>query len=218
MSALSDWAGAVDGHYLDLDAAPSQQPYQCHDVWLSYLVSVVGGTIYDGHAPENVDPNGPTSEVWRQFPNHRPRLVRLFTKHHGAGGIRAGDVVFWQPGASNHPASHVVVALSGVDQFGTFACVSQNPGPALVTRLSAHQVAGYLRPRTDPTEEPLTKTEMNELADLVVRKLLNTQINQTGGFRGTRITVKALLARQSSQFGIIKSRTQTIARKIGLKL
>lgn len=218
MSALTNWEVEVEGHYLDLDGAPVQHRAQCHDVWLSYLISVVGGTIADGHAPEDVDPNGPTSEVWRQFPHHRPALAKLFTKHYGAGGIRAGDVVFWGVGASNHPASHVVVATSAVDDFGLFWCVSQNPGPATVTQLSAHQVAGYLRPIKDPTEEPMTEAEMNKVADLVVKKLMRHRIKQTGGFRGTRVTYEALLARQSSQFGIIKSRTQKIARKIGLKL
>ncbi|MFV0315499.1 MAG: CHAP domain-containing protein [Microthrixaceae bacterium] len=216
MNALTDWADQLDGHYVDRDGYPPEQPYQCHDVWLAYLTDILGGQLGDGHAP---GVEGFTYEVWRAFPHHRPELRHLLTKHPGSRGIMPGDVVFWPPGSNNHPWSHVVVALSAEDSWGTIECLSQNPGPAQITRLSTHQVAGYLRPRTDPTEEPVTQEEIQKIATATARatveRLLDTKLPLTGNYKGRKQSVGALLAQTPHQFGLIKARLSTLLKRPG---
>lgn len=173
MSKLTEWENRITGRWVDRDAAPAHHVWQCHDVWLDYLYEVIGGKPGDGHAPGY---EGYTYEVFNQFPNHRPALAELFTKHYGTDGLRAGDVVFWPQGSKNHSKSHVVVALSGVTAFGTIRCVSQNPGPATITHLPVYQVAGYLRPIINPSEEPMTEAEMKKLANMI----LDMPIKRTG--------------------------------------
>lgn len=177
MSKLADWEADITGRWVDRDAAPVHHVWQCHDVWLDYLYEVIGGKPGDGHAPGH---EGYTYEVWAQFPRHRPALAKLFTKHSGAVGLRAGDVAFWAPGSRNHPASHVVVALAPVDNVGMLKCVSQNPGPAVTTKLPAYQIAGYLRPITNPGEEPMTEAEMNKLAKKITDAILDAPVKRTG--------------------------------------
>lgn len=203
MSKLTDWAEDITGRWVDRDAAPAHHVWQCHDVWLDYLYEVAGGKPGDGHAP---GAEGYTYEVFNRFPSYRPALAKLFTKHAGAAGLRAGDVVFWPQGSTNHPSSHVVVALGGVGPGGTFRCVSQNPGPATITYLSAHQVAGYLRPIINPSEEPMTEAEMNKLAKKVADTILDAPIARTGTDKhgkprtGTT-TLRQLVAHDEAQRG-----------------
>lgn len=146
---LTKWADSIDGKYLDLDAAPAQQPAQCHDVWLSYLYAL-GGKPGDGHAPGEA---GWTSEVWRQFPTHRPGLARLFTRHDGKT-IKAGDVVFWSAYDGNG-LPHVAVALADAGQYSVY-CLTQNPGAVHREYLTRRGVLGVLRPitKTPPTSKP----------------------------------------------------------------
>lgn len=214
MSELSDWADDIDGHYIDLDGYPPQHPWQCHDVWSHYLTRVIGGTLADAHAAGD----GYTIEVWRQFPHHRPALRTLFTKHHGTHGIRAGDVVFWPTGSPNHPDSHVVVALGPVSPGGTFACVSQNPGPARITRLSAYHAAGYLRPTTDPTGDTMTPQQLEKIL-AEIRKIPKATIDygvprtgtdKDGKPRTGKATLRGLLTSWEHQVGI----TRRIVEKI----
>lgn len=199
MSRLTDWANQLTGRYVDRDAAPWWHVWQCHDVWLDYLYEVIGGKPGDGHAPGE---QGYTYEVFAQFPNHRPALAALFTKHEGAAGIRPGDVVFWPQGSRAHPSSHVVVALGPVNAFGTFQCVSQNPGPAVITYLSAHQVAGYLRPKTDPNEDPMTEAEMKKLANMVLDMPVKREGTDKNGLPRTGTTsLRKMLASDEAQIG-----------------
>ncbi|GAA1790968.1 hypothetical protein [Leucobacter iarius] len=148
---LDAWADGIDGRLLDLDAAPAQQPAQCHDVWLSYLYAL-GGKPGDGHAPGAA---GWTSEVWKQYPTHRPNLAKLFTRH-GPSGIRRGDVVFWSAydGAG---LPHVAVALADAGPT-TVECLTQNPGPVHREHLSRRGVLGVLRPITKTKPAPPAPT------------------------------------------------------------
>ncbi|MBP1326739.1 hypothetical protein JOF28_001971 [Leucobacter exalbidus] len=211
MTALDQWAGGVAGRLVDRDAAPAQYIYQCHDVWLDYLYEVIGGQPGDGHAPGD---EGFTVEVWARFPHHRPRLATLFTKHYGSRGIRPGDVVFWPVGSANHPASHVVVALTGIAPNGTFECITQNPGPAVRATLSIYQVAGYLRPITDPMEEPVTQEEIQKIAEASARatvdRLLETKITISPAAKGQKMTIAGILGTMPRHIGTIRSRLATL--------
>lgn len=179
MSKLTEWADRITGQWVDRDYAPSFHVWQCHDVWLDYLYEVIGGKPGDGHAP---GAQGYTYEVFNQFPTYRPALADLFTKHEGAAGIRPGDVVFWPQGSTNHPNSHVVVALGPVTALGTFRCVSQNPGPATITHLPAYQVAGYLRPIIDPTGDPDMALDAAEKKLLTEVHAMLREATKTGGY------------------------------------
>lgn len=155
MVALDRWADSIDGRWLDLDAAPAGAPYQCHDVWLSYLYEH-GGRPGDGYAPGT----GYTDQVWRQFPVTE-RVGRLFTKH-GPDTIKRGDVVFWSAyDGSGLP--HVAVALADAGQY-TVYCLTQNPGRVRREYLTRRGVLGVLRPITathttpDPTPTPAPTT------------------------------------------------------------
>lgn len=216
MSRLTDWAAQITGRWVDRDAAPAHHVWQCHDVWLDYLYDVTGGKPGDGHAP---GPEGYTYEVWAQFPYHRPALARLFTKHYGSAGIRPGDVVFWPPGSTNHPWSHVVVALSPVGPGGTIRCVSQNPGPAVITYLSTHQAAGYLRPIINPSEEPMTEAEMKRVAQMTAAAILDAPVKRAGKDRDGKprtgtTSLRKMLASDEAQIGY----TRRIVERIDDKL
>lgn len=138
---LDELALTLNGNYIDRDGAPPDQPYQCHDVWLALLTDLLTLPVWLGWAPGYY---GHTYEVWNQFPAVAG-LDRHFTKH-GGHAFQAGDVVFW-PVSARYQGTHVVLALGPVDPVdGTFLCVTQNPGPATITRLSAEGAAGFLRP------------------------------------------------------------------------
>ena len=155
--AVAAWVDRVNGQYLDLDGypLPPHNPYQCHDVWLSYLY-MLGGQPGDGHAPGD---DGWTSEVWLQFPDHRPNLANIFTKHYGQAGIGYGDVLFWRLGDPNYPYSHVAVALGPVVN-GYVLCMTQNPGATHIENLPISEVLGYLQPITDSTPAPPIKKKV----------------------------------------------------------
>lgn len=159
--ALNAWAAGIRGKYVDRDGFPPSQPYQCHDVLLDFIVDVMGLSLGAGHAGGD----GWTDEVWKRFPWYRPELATRFTKHVGTAGLRAGDVVFWPYGSMNHPWSHIVVAMSGVDEYGYILCVSQNPGPVDIIRLPAYQALGYLRPIITEYQIPLTPAPEPEEED-----------------------------------------------------
>lgn len=165
LERLNRWASAVNGRYLDLDGFPPQQPYQCHDVLLSYIRDCFGLPISAGHAPGA----GWTDEVWKQFPSYRPQLAGHFSKHPGSAGLRAGDICFWPYGSRNHPWSHITVAMSGVDANGYVTCVSQNPGPTQIMKLPVHQMIGFLRPfasqdQSSANPAPPKKKEEEDMA------------------------------------------------------
>lgn len=147
---LEDMANSINGVYVDYDGAPPEQPYQCHDVWLALLI-LLGLPVRLGWAPGYY---GHTYEVWNQFPVVSG-LEDHFTKHWDHN-IQAGDAVFW-PVSAQFPGTHVVLALGPVDPVdGTFLCVTQNPGPATITRFSAEGAAGYLRPKDQSiNQEPI---------------------------------------------------------------
>ncbi len=137
---LEEMANRLNGIYIDYDGAPPNQPYQCHDMWLGLLV-LLDIPIRLGWAPGYF---GLTYEVWKQFPAVLG-LEEHFVKH-GGHAIQAGDAVFW-PVSARYPGTHVAVALGPVSPVdGTFPCLTQNPGPATITRLSAEGAAGFLRP------------------------------------------------------------------------
>ena len=187
-SQLEKWAAGLAGRFIDRDYAPPQQPFQCHDIWLAYLVDVLGGKLGDGHAP---GAEGFTIEVWRQFPKHRPGLAKLLKKHTGSKGIKAGDVVFWPTGARNHPYSHVVVALGPVAKDGTFRCLTQNPGRAQITRLSATDVAGYLRP-IPPKPAPPKPIEETEETMIYIRLSSQTTVYAYSPLTGKKRSLKTV--------------------------
>ena len=142
---LTQWLASVEGRYLDMDEFPREQPYQCHDLWLSQLYAM-GGKPGEGYAP-----SGHTDSVFNSFP-HAPNLANLYTKCYGIEGIRAGDVAFW--GANVwYPDSHVAVALGG--PIGEFLpCMTQNPGPVHRESLITRGLIGYLRPRISLSSTP----------------------------------------------------------------
>lgn len=216
MSKLTAWADRITGQWVDRDAAPWWHVWQCHDVWLDYLYEVVGGKPGDGHAP---GAQGYTYEVFNQFPTYRPALAKLFTKHEGAAGIRPGDVVFWPQGSTNHPNSHVVVALGPVTALGTIRCVSQNPGPATITHLSAYQVAGYLRPIIDPTEEPMTEAEMKRVAQMTAAAILDAPVKRAGKDRDGKprtgtTSLRKMLASDEAQIGYTRRIVENIDKTV----
>lgn len=161
---LESWFNSINGKYVDADGAYGGQ---CHDVFLSYLLAL-GGNKNDGHAP---GADEATHNVWTHFPNHRPGLARIFTKH--TGSIQRGDVVFYS--RYEHAGTHVVVARTGVGADGKYEGIDQNPHPVRAGRHSTTGMVGVLRPKqhilgnapskpspknnpTDPQEEDEMKT------------------------------------------------------------
>lgn len=145
--SFDTWAASVDGKYIDKDGY-GNPPWQCHDVWLDYLVRVAGGSQGMGYAPTDF-----TDSVFTHFPVNGVDAV--FTKHNGTSGMRKGDVVFWRFGSSNHPLSHVAVALAAPAN-GSVYCMSQNPGATQRLTLSLANALGYLRPKNATTNPPTT--------------------------------------------------------------
>ena len=133
---LDAWFNAIRDKHIDVDGALGAQ---CHDVFLSYLLAL-GGVKNDGHAPKD----GSTHYVWTDFPNHRPGLTRIFTKHAGAN-IQRGDVVFY----SHYPyaGTHVAVAQTGVRSDGTYVGIDQNPNTVQSRPLPTSGIVGVLRPK-----------------------------------------------------------------------
>lgn len=144
-AALNAWAISINDIWLDLDGAPASAPYQCHDVFLSYITSpIIGLPLSDGYAPGTEY----TDECWRQYPTNRPGLATKFTRYSGTG-IKAGDVVFWSSYGGVGGLPHVAVALSGVNAQGQIYCVTQNPGKVKHAWLSVANVLGGFRPITE---------------------------------------------------------------------
>ena len=145
LAGLNAWANSINGKWLDLDYAPKQHLWQCHDVFLSYIVQPMFAlSVGDGHAPGTEY----TDQVWRNFPTHRPALAQKFTKYSGTA-IQAGDIVFWARYGAVGGLPHVAVALSAPDPQGRIYCVTQNPGAVQHAWLSTAGVLGGLRPITE---------------------------------------------------------------------
>ena len=157
-AGLIAWANSINGVYLDLDGAPRSAPYQCHDVFLSYIVNPMFGLpLSDGYAPGTEY----TDECWRQFPTNRPGLAKKFTRYSGTG-IKAGDVIFWSSYGAVGGLPHVAVALSGVNAQGQVYCVTQNPGAVKHAWLSVANVLGGFRPITESSgSNPSNKKGIN---------------------------------------------------------
>lgn len=163
---LDSWTKTVSGKLLDLDGFPPAQPYQCHDVWLSYLIDVLGGPIGDGHAPGS----GYTDQVWHGYPQHRPGLAKVLTRHGSRENPRRGDVVFWTRYGPVGGFPHVAVALEAPAPDGTILCVSQNPGRTTTARLSLSGYLGVLRPipATKPTPTPMPKPQEEDTTMAII--------------------------------------------------
>lgn len=140
MDQLEEWANSIRGKWLDLDYAPKQHLWQCHDVFLSYIVDCFGLSVGDGHAPGTEY----TDQVWRYFPYHRPALATRFVKL-DASSIKRGDIVFWWRYGPVGGLPHVAVALADAGAKGVY-CVTQNPGAVKFDTLSLSGVLGVLRP------------------------------------------------------------------------
>lgn len=177
---LDTWAASVDGVSLDMDYA---FPQECHDVFLSRLVSL-GGTISDGHAPGV----GYTNAVWHGFPNYRPGLAKLFTRH-GPETILRGDIVFWDSYAGVGGLPHVAVALADAPPGSVYA-MTQNPGVARRATLTRTGVVGVLRPISITTAAAAT-TQTEEDDDMPKNqacwtrkkgKQINRVFNAVSGF------------------------------------
>lgn len=153
--ALDRWVEGVDGMYLDLDGypLPPHNPYQCHDVWLSLITSVLGLSVADGYAP---GPEGWTDSVFTHFP-YTKALGEKMTKHHGTAGVRRGDVLFWRKGDPMYFYSHVAVALGPIKD-GHVLCMTQNPGETHVENLPVSELLGHLRPITNDKKETIVTT------------------------------------------------------------
>ncbi|WP_143469810.1 MULTISPECIES: hypothetical protein [unclassified Leucobacter] len=145
---VDQWANSVNGKYIDHDGFPAGNIYQCHDLWIDYLMRVAGGTQAMGYAP-----SGLTDSVFTNFPVNG--LDAKVTRTSGTAGIRKGDVVFWANGSANYPYSHVAVALAS-PSGGNVLCMSQNPGPAQQLNLTLAGALGYLRPKN--ITAPITPT------------------------------------------------------------
>ncbi|GAA1776845.1 hypothetical protein [Leucobacter iarius] len=146
---VDQWANSVNGKYIDHDGIPAGNIYQCHDLWIDYLMRVAGGTQSMGYAP-----SGFTDSVFTNFPVNG--LDAKVTRTSGTSGIRKGDVIFWGYGAANYPYSHVAIALAA-PSGGSVLCMSQNPGASQKLTLTLAGALGYLRPKnlpTDPTPQP----------------------------------------------------------------
>ncbi|WP_053385714.1 hypothetical protein [Leucobacter japonicus] len=146
--SIDEWADSVEGVYLDKDGYGAPV-WQCHDVWLDYLVRVGGGQQYMGYAPSDF-----TDSVFTHFPVNG--VNGYFTKHYGTAGMRKGDVVFFGFGTAAYPTSHVAVAMASPVGNSVF-CLTQNPGPTHYENLTLSGALGYLRPINvvDPITQPV---------------------------------------------------------------
>lgn len=140
------WVTSVNETWLDLDGYPKGHPWQCHDVWLSFITVVMSLSIGDGYAPSDY-----TDSVFTQFPLTKA-LGAKFTKHAGTSGVRRGDVLFWAYGDPAYKLSHVAVALGGINNDNdTVPSLTQNPGKTHGAHLPVSNMIGYLRPVITPT-------------------------------------------------------------------
>lgn len=150
---VDQWAASVDGQYIDHDGFPAGNIYQCHDLWIDYLMRVAGGTQAMGYAP-----SGLTDSVFTSFPYGG--LDSKVTRSTDLGSIRKGDVVFWASGSANYPSSHVAIALAA-PSGGNVLCMSQNPGSTKKLNLTLAGALGYLRPKNLPTTPTPTPRKKN---------------------------------------------------------
>lgn len=144
------WQADVDGELIDRDRGFGAQ---CWDLVADFGNRCAGapiGLMYtSGRAPDGTL----VLTLVRDFPAQRG-VERYFTKHTGAKGIRAGDILVWGRTRA-HPQSHTAVALAAA-KGGEVRVMSQNDrgsateasGATHRTTLSTDGIIGYLRPRT----------------------------------------------------------------------
>lgn len=188
---LTEWAANVDGRYIDRDGY-GVPIWQCHDVWLDFLVRVAGGSQGMGYAP-----SGYTDSVFTHFPVNGVNAV--MTKHTNVAEIRAGDVVFWRYGSAYYPYSHVAVAVAA-PAGGSILCLTQNPGPTHFENLTLAGALGFLRPINDiglskpkPEPEPEPFQGEEEMAKpMIAMKLDGGDMNGLGALLEPDGTVIAL--------------------------
>ncbi len=197
------WAASVDGQYIDKDGY-GYPVWQCHDVWLDYLVRVAGGSQYMGYAPTDF-----TDSVFTHFPVNGVDAV--FTKHYGTAGIRKGDVVFWAYGSPYYPSSHVAVALAAPAN-GFVYTMTQNPGATHRETLPLAGALGYLRPNNIPDtgEDDLTPEQAQQLSAIhaalttlpkrTADEVLNRPFDRKGGTQTGEVSLGGIVGWIDSQF------------------
>lgn len=177
IEGLNNWKAPILGTWLDLDYAPKQHLWQCHDVLLSYITSPMFNlSLNDGYAPGTEF----TDEVWRNFPTFRPNLAKYFIKTYGNTDIQPGDIVFWSAYGGVGGLPHVAVALTTRSGSQVY-CVSQNPGVVREVWLTTDNILGTLRPigsaQVPPPEKPEEEDDEMKNSGFYYVNEKGTQIN-----------------------------------------
>lgn len=158
MKELDDWAGAVDGLYIDVDGYAGNQCWDASQSWL--WVIAPGCTLWT--RPSSTP--GLAAGCWDVVNSDTPEgadLRRHVTPVPGDQPGQAGDVIIWKHGARLYPDSHTAVLLA--DLGALLDCMSQNSspgrpwqagyspqssGPVIRQQLAREGIAGFLRPNT----------------------------------------------------------------------
>lgn len=156
MSELDDWAGSVNGRYIDVDGYAGNQCWDASQSWLSTIAP--GCTLWT--QPSNYP--GLAAGCWEVANAGTPQgrdLRKYITPIPGDQPGQPGDVVIWHHGSRLYPISHTAPLLQ--DRGANLYCMSQNSsaaqpwlpgystdttGPAIYQVLPREGIAGFLRP------------------------------------------------------------------------
>lgn len=185
-----NWAGAVDGKYVDIDGVYGGQ---CWDTFADYCISVLGIepiNTYGGNW------SGWAYAIWDQYEVNG--AAKYFDKIPATSLAREGDIAIWTDQYWYYPASHIAVVLN--DWGSDLECMSQNSSPArpwqggysadatgpnIRQRLTKNGLAGYLRFRRIELAAPAIKLppveykEWDEMASKAeIEEIFNRKLDE----------------------------------------
>ena len=156
---IDEFTARYEGVTVDVDGAYGGQ---CWDLWSRYAQDVAGVPQADTNTTD-----GWACSVYTTKYEQSAALQAAFDKLPASATPIKGDVAFWNNPGWASLSNHVAIVLA--DQGDTVLCLSQNPGPPQRMALTKHGIIGYLRPKTNETEEDMTLdgTQLQNIAQRV---------------------------------------------------
>lgn len=165
LMTFAQWRAWAVGKLIDIDGAYGAQ---CWDLWADYAIRTQGATAMSTYTSQNAgNDSGYASSLWTAFPA-RPGIDTHFVKLGRDITPREGDVAVWARSAA-FPGSHVAMC-TGRTRPGQVECVSQNDqgtataaaGATHVTWITTNGLLGYLRPKSNHNDQPVSPAEGEE--------------------------------------------------------
>jgi hypothetical protein len=139
---LSEWLTDVNGRQIG--------DGQCWTLAQDYSNRVTnGGNLATQPSPHE----GYAIGVWDGY--GVSGVEKFYTKAPATSIAGAGWLAIWKYGTSTAPLSHIAVT-TGHDYGLTVECMTQNPGPAHLMKISKQGLAGYLVPKNGGTAAGMT--------------------------------------------------------------